>query len=178
MLPLRLPGVGAVAAPRPIGWVAHHAGAQGIQINVAADFEQIGVLVDQNTLEPPLKKVADLVVAAVIGLGVNAVEALHQPREVGLPCMGDEVIVVVHQAISQHGGIEAIHRLANHGEKTAPILVILEDSFAPIATRGHVIDRAGEFDAQGAGHGDMMNPGEANTRLTPPPFTGEAKHKA
>ena len=38
---------------------------------------------------------------------------------------------------------EAIHRLADHVQKTAPILVILEDSFAPIATRGHVIDWEG-----------------------------------
>jgi hypothetical protein len=58
----------------------------------------------------------------------------------------------VHQAIGQHLGIEALHRLRHHRQQRAAIVVVHEDRLAPVSPRGDVVNRTGELDAQRAGH--------------------------
>jgi len=58
--------------------------------------------------------VADLAVATVEALGVDAIELAHGSRKIGLPRLEQEVVVVVHQAVGVHNQVEArddlIHR--------------------------------------------------------------------
>lgn len=44
----------------------------------------------------------------------------------------DDVVVVAHQAVGQHGGIEAVHRLFSHRVQAVPLVVADEDRFAAI----------------------------------------------
>lgn len=53
-------------------------------MNVAAELQQIAVLVNQDGLESPLVQMADPAMAAVKGGGVADVEMAHELGEIGL----------------------------------------------------------------------------------------------
>jgi hypothetical protein len=91
-------------------------------------------------------------VAVVVSLGVDAVHVPHQARQIGLARVQHEVKVVSHQAIGQHLGIEALHRLLDDGELRQPVSVIKIDRLAAVTSGGDVVDGAGELDAKGAAH--------------------------
>ena len=52
-------------------------------------------------------------------------------------------------------------------QQTLPFLVIDKDVFASVPAGGDVIDSAGEFDAQWAGHGATLWPKEAKGKACP-----------
>jgi hypothetical protein len=86
-------------------------------------------------------------------LRINAVHMAHQPRQVCLPRVQHQVVVVAHLAVGQHLRVKPVHRMGDGFKLRLSIPVVAVDRFAPIATRRDVINRVGEFDAQGAGHG-------------------------
>ena len=124
----------------------------GIEVDVAADLQQIRIFVDEDRLEAPLEEMPHLAMPAVVGLRVDAIDLSHQPGQVRAAGMQDQMIMVAHQAIGQCTGIEAVKGCSNHVQKCPPVLVVVEDRLAPVAPRGNVVNRSGKFDAQGAGH--------------------------
>jgi hypothetical protein len=62
------------------------------------------------------------------------------------------MVVVAHQAIGEDLGVEAEERLRHHVEQPVTIMIVHKDRLAPIAARGDVIHRAGEFDTKRACH--------------------------
>ena len=46
--------------------------------------------------------------------------------------------------------------MAEEGEPLLAVSIIQIDGLSPVATRGDVVQSAGEFNAQGAGHGRML----------------------
>ena len=116
----------------------------------------VRVLIDQYGLEPPLEQVPDLAVAAVVVLGVDAVDVAHEPRQVAAAGLDDEVVVITHQAIGKALGVEAIEAECQHVEQGGAVLVVFKDRLAPVTVRGQVIQRAGELEAEGAGHGRRL----------------------
>ena len=94
--------------------------------------------------------------AAVELLCGDAVDVPHQPRQVGLAGLDHQVVVVAHQAVSEHLGVEPIHCLGDHRQMTQAILVVAVNRLTPVAARGDVVDGVGELDAQGAGRGVVL----------------------
>lgn len=94
-----------------------------------------------------------LAVAAVEVLRVHAVEVPHQARQIGLPRAQHEVVVVAHQAIGEHLGVEALHGPPHDLQQTLAIAVVGEDRLAPVAARSDVVDGTLELDAKRACHG-------------------------
>ena len=92
-------GRSAVAAPFPFGRMRRRFGAHGGQDDVAADFQQIALLVYQDRLEAPLKHMSHAPVSSIISLSVDAVELAHADGEVAVGGLDDEVVVVAHEAI-------------------------------------------------------------------------------
>jgi hypothetical protein len=117
------------------------------RFDVLAGGQQVVVAVDQHALEAPLEHRAALAMAAVVGLGVDAVDVAHQARQIGLAREQQQLVVVVQQAVGQHLGVETRHALLDHRQQRLPIGIILEYGCLAVTTRGHVIDRAGKFDA-------------------------------
>ena len=60
------------------------------------------------------------------------------------------MVMVVHQASGMAKPVELPDRLSKCLQKGLVVLVVLENSFAPVAPRGDVIQGVGEFDADGA----------------------------
>jgi hypothetical protein len=80
----------------------------------------------------------------------------HQPREVGAVCLHHRVVVVTHQAVRIGRRLKAIQRFGEHSQPFAAIGIVLEDRLAPVASRGDMVERAFEFQSQGAGHSRMV----------------------
>ena len=91
-----------------------------------------------------------LVMLAIEGLGVDPVDVAHEQGKIGSARMQHEVVVVAHQAIGEDLGIKAGECLRHHVEKLVTIIIVHKDRLAPIAARGDVIHRAGEFDTKRA----------------------------
>ena len=72
-----------------------------------------------------------------------------------------EVVVIAHEAIGKHLGIEPGERMAYDIQKRMPVPIIDEDRLAPVTARGDMVDGAWEFNAQRTSHGDKLRLGEA-----------------
>lgn len=71
-------------------------------------------------------------------------------REIGLPGVQHEVVVVAHQAVGQHLSVEALHSLIDDFKQSIADFVVNEDGVSPVATGRDVVNGAGELDAEGA----------------------------
>ena len=83
----------------------------------------------------------------------DAVDVPHWPRQVGLAVLVHQVVVVAHQAASQHLGVDPVHCLGDHRQMTLAIFVVAVNRLTPVAARGDVVDSVGKFNVQGAGQG-------------------------
>nr|WP_256577641.1 hypothetical protein [Pseudomonas sp. NFIX28] len=74
-----------------------------------------------------------LAVPSVEHLRVHAVDMPHQPRKIRLPGMEHEVVVIVHEAVGQRLGIEALHALSHDRQQGFAVGVVDEDRLAAVA---------------------------------------------
>ena len=120
-------GRGAIARPAIAVRLAGDLGAHRVKYHVAAQFEEIGIAIDQDRLEATLQHVTDPAVATVEPLRVDTVELAHGLRKTGLPGLEEEVIVVVHQAVGVHGQVKARDNTFQNAQEALPVLVVEED---------------------------------------------------
>jgi len=67
-----------------------------------------------------------------------------------------DVVVILHEAIGQDLGVEAIHRGAQNVQKGRPVKVITKDGVATASARGHVVDGVWKLDSERACHAVSM----------------------
>lgn len=82
---------------------------------------------------------------SVVPLGVNTIELAHARAQVAIDRLDDDVKVVVHQAIRVAQPVVTHTNLAQQVQPALTICIVQVNVFAPVATRGDVIQRAGEF---------------------------------
>jgi len=86
------------------------------------------------------EEVAPALVAAVEGLGVDAVEAAHAVGEATELGFDDQVVVVRHQAEGVHAPVVPLHFLGKEGEEEAVFVRCQEGGGSRHAPRGDVVD--------------------------------------
>ena len=69
----------------------------------------------------------------------------------------DQVVVVVHQAVSGAGPPIALDDTGKDLEEEPSVAVVLEDAIAPIASCRNVVRGAGDLSARAAGHLTRLN---------------------
>src|SRR5439155_3574664 len=111
------------------------------------------VALHQDRLVAPLKHMPDPTVAAIEALRVYAVELMHPLGKIRLGCLDQYMVVVAHQAIGITAPIKAADHLSQHTKKHRPVGIIQIDVPPSAASRGHIINCAGEFNAERSGHG-------------------------
>src|SRR5579859_1424106 len=110
----------------------------------------------------------DPAVTPVACLGKHSVQLAHAFGQVGIRGLDEQMVVVVHQAPGIAQPVELPDHLAEDAQKALPVGVVLEDVLAPVAARGDVIERVGEFDADWTRHGGQNSIGNATLLdLTP-----------
>ena len=63
------------------------------------------------------------------------------------------MIVIAHQAVGVTQPVHALTGRVKHSEEGVAVSVIQEDIGPAIATRGDMVEGAGEFDAERSSHG-------------------------
>lgn len=113
-------------------------------------------LLDKDCLEPSLEHMSRSFVLAIESLGVDAVEQLHAPGEIGRRCLNEKMIVVGHQAVRVARPSISGHNLAKGFDKQTSIIVGDENVCARIAPAGDVVDSTLVFDSKWASHGESV----------------------
>jgi len=73
-------------------------------------------------------------------LGENTIELAHALREVGVPGFNEQVIVIGHQAVGMTPPQELLNDSGKDIEEGATVLVVFVNRFAPVASRGQVME--------------------------------------
>lgn len=71
-----------------------------VKHDVPADLQKMAVFLNENSFESPLKQMTDPAMALVVGLGVYPIELPHSFGQVSIRRFNDQVVVIVHEAIS------------------------------------------------------------------------------
>ncbi len=173
--PIQLPGGADVArttSPGPLLGPLDQPGPDRVEVDVAADLEEVAFLFDQVALEAPLKQVPAATVAAVEVPGVAPVELLHAGREVRLGRFDEQVLVIAHQdegvqppAVDLDGAPQPRDPLVTVG--------VIADNGPPLVTAGDdVVEGTSELDAKWSRHARKPTtpgnpPTSPNPALTP-----------
>jgi hypothetical protein len=148
-------GISPVTRPVVVGYSTDHPGFHRIQMNVAHDFEQVGIHVDQRRVVAALEQMPggwqlELESSRVVGRDVA-----HDGAE---RCRRDahaKVKMVGHPAIRVDLSRMPLDRALDDRVEQCPIAIFAEDVLLMIASQGYVIEPAGEMDTWG--------PSQANT---------------
>jgi hypothetical protein len=72
---------------------------------------------DYYRLESPLEYMADPLVSAIEGLSINTVQMPHSHGKIAVKCLDQEMVVVVHEAISMANPVEATNHAFKQQQK-------------------------------------------------------------
>jgi hypothetical protein len=150
---LSLADHGAIAAPGPLSGVHRHARSYRVEHDVAQQLQKMAFAVDDDGFIAALKDVTCALVASIDALGEDTVEVTHAGGQVALDGLDYHVVVVSHLAPGVHGPVKPLATLGKDIEPQYSVCVNMVDFFTAIAPGSNVVDAAGDFDAQGAGHG-------------------------
>ena len=142
------------ARPRPVLGPADEFGAEGVGFDVAAQGQEVVVVLDAEVFVAALVEVAGgAAVVAVVSAGVGEGEPLHEALQVAVGAGAqDEVPVVAHQAPAQQVDVEPREGVGEDVEEGLEVFVLAEDCLAAVAAVQDVVDQAGLDAAAGAGH--------------------------
>ena len=124
----------------------HHLRANRIENDVACQFQQVAVFLDDDTFVTALKYVPYAFMAAVDRLRVHAVKLAHAQGEIAFDCFNHDVVVIRHLAPGVAHPIEASANLAERLKPCTPISVIEINVLAPVTTRSDVVQASSQFD--------------------------------
>ena len=105
-----------VAAPWPFVCPAHHPGPHAIQDNVAGQFKQVGVAVDQDRLVVPLLDMVHTM-ARVELLCVDVIELAHAACQIGIGRLDQRMVVAAPQAVGVAAPVALHANIAQKSEK-------------------------------------------------------------
>ena len=140
-----MPAGRQVAAPWPGVEALHHFCAEWIENDIARQFEEVAVTLNQNRFIAPLEDMPDPPVNAVEALRIHAVELTHAASEIGFGRFDQEMIVIGHLTPGVADPVTPLADLAEDFKPADSIGIGQVDIFAPVATRGDVVNAAGEF---------------------------------
>ena len=125
-------------------------------MNIAAQFQNVPILLNKRRSEPSLEQVTTVVVLSVEVDRVGRLKSMHKTANISLRCLHHQVDVVCHQAKQiQANAVEptTLRKLAN---KTLAVPVSLEDIAAIVATNGNVVNGTLIDDTQWPSHSKTL----------------------
>src|SRR5690348_13109975 len=129
----------AHAAPPVVPRVIYAPRAHRVQQHVAENLEQVAIVLDDPAREPLAEQVVGALVPPVRRLRDARVELAHPARQARLADLGDEVIVVLHQAVRQDAPAVAQGRALELADEEPPAPVAEVDPTAVVAPSMHVV---------------------------------------
>lgn len=172
--------VTCVTAPGIIIQLPDQPGTEGITVDIAQDFEQMTVILNQNGLVTSAKQLPVLPVGTIEVLGIDAIDVTHATRQIPLRGLEQQVIMVGHQAVSRNLHIPALGGLANDFQKSSIIIRLKKNILSSAAAIHDMVPRPGKFNTKWSAHGKWLISQfalKANGRLDPK-ITGSFQQKA
>jgi hypothetical protein len=116
----------------------------------------VAVLLDEYGFVSALEEMPDPAVPFVEKLGVDAVQLSHAEGEIAVRSLDEEVIVIGHEAVGVANPIVAFINVLESIQEVLAVLVILKDRLLFVPAGGYMIDCAGIFYAERAGHDETL----------------------
>lgn len=144
-----------MTAPGIGPWIERGPQSGGVEMEIAHQFQQVGVAIAENRLIAPLKHVAGLVVSAIVVLAVCELQRLHRPRERMGSGLQQQMDVVGHQDVGMEGDAVSAAIAFEALQIAGVIFGIMKDRCPLVATDDHMIEGAWKIDARLASHGGV-----------------------
>lgn len=142
-----------VARPFVLAGIIDHAGAQGVEFDVAHAGQQVGVSLDEAGFVAAFPQAAGAFVVAVDVLDVAAANGLHEP---GYAVLGfrryQQMNVVGHEHVGMNGAVPIGSRFLEPMEVAVIILLGEETGLSINAALDDMLGQSGQFDAGATGH--------------------------
>ena len=131
-----------MTAPGVGPWIERGPQSSGVEMEVAHQFQQVGVAIAENRLVAPLKHVAGLVVSAIVVLAVCELQSLHCPGERMGSGLQQQMDVVGHQDLGMEGDAISAAIALEALQIAGVIFGIMKDRRPLVATDDHMIEGA------------------------------------
>ena len=145
-------GVSRVARPRPLLRPRNHSSPHGIEVNVAGEDPEIGLVLDQFRPIASLEEMPAEPMTASPPVGIGREQQLHTPGEVGSGRFEHQVEMIGHQ----HEGVEDPPRTMNcllqPAEQPLPVRVVANNVLPGVAAGHDVVNRISILDTKAARH--------------------------
>src|SRR6266478_8352235 len=118
-------------------------------MHIIADCFEIAVAaaIDDQRLITAAEQMAKFLMPPVVAAGVSAQQPLHSNDQIGLRGFEHQMKVIAHQAIRMDLPAGLFTSLPERFKKALPVLVVIENGVAPVASAHQVIDRAAVLNA-------------------------------
>ena len=111
---------------------------------------------DEDGFIPALEQMTGPSVPFIEELCVDTVKLPHAGGEISVGSLDEEVIVVGHEAVGVTDPIVAFIDMLEGIEKFLAVLIVFKNRFLLVTAGGHMIDRAGVFNAKRTSHGGTI----------------------
>ena len=126
--------------------------ADGIQMEVADEFQQVGLLLHHDGLVAILEEMPHTFMAPVEGAGIAGEEGPHAARQGTRPRPDEEMGMVRQEGPGIHGPGPPLGQGAAPGEKVRPVRVVAEDRGALDPPHHHMVEGLGRVEPGLAWH--------------------------
>lgn len=164
--------IGGVAAVGVRFRTFGQAGTHRIEVDIAADLQEVTVTVDKESLIAALKQMATVLCLDINVGGVGTIEIVHERAEVGEGRFDDDVVMIPHEHVAMKEDLELLACIPKILCELHIVCLAQVDLLAIISPGGNVVEGTGILDAECSGHGYEILPDEGVQcqALTPLPF--------
>jgi len=156
-----------MAAPWKLKRVFCHPGTHGVQVEVAHQFQEILISIDQYGFVSPLEEVPRFPLSPVGPARVAEGEVLHDSRQGDVRHLNQQMDVVGHETESMDAMAVALCSFLHEEVEAATVLVVEEDVLPGVASQDHVVKGAWIMDSGFSGHGGSLALFPKDASLTP-----------
>lgn len=136
--------------------IGNQLGAEGIEVDVAHQLQEIGILLAEDGLVSVLEERAESSVAPIVGDGIAREEPSHEGRKRDEAGPKQEVGMVEQQGPGITGGGGFDEETPEAIQEMVSVLIVLEDARAFNSADDEVMKGTGCIEASLAGHGGRI----------------------
>lgn len=136
----------------------HQACSHRVQVDVIGERPiMVGVgTVHGHRLVAIAKQSAPGAVTPVVAAGDGVLQPTHPSDQIGLRSFNEQVVVIAHKHLGMDPPTGHHAGLRQSGEEEPPVIIVMENRFAPVATRHQVVKCTGKLDPKTAWHGGSL----------------------
>jgi len=139
-------------------------------MNIADQFQEIGILITHDCLVPPLEKMSHLPISPVKILGISKQKGLHDPAQRGPFDLQKKVDVAFHQCVGIETERKSGFTIGKVGKESLQVLLIPKYPLPAVPSADHMVESAGKMYPRSTSHTGNISKKDpcVNTELPKP----------